>query len=187
MSTIGWMIIACEVLFWVFILLGLTARYLFKKEKLGFFLLALTPVIDLLLLIATSIDLYRGASASMAHGLAAVYIGVSIAFGKSMIQWADARFQHYVSKTELSKPIKKFGIDFAKHNAKGFIRHIIAFVISSSILGLMIVYIDDSSRTEALTGIMKVWSFILAIDLYLTISYFIWPKKEKKGAPSLRS
>jgi hypothetical protein len=187
MNGIAWMIITCEVLFWVFILLGLTARYLFKKEKLGFFLLALTPVIDLLLLIATSIDLYRGASASMAHGLAAVYIGVSIAFGKSMIQWADTRFQHYISKTTLSKPIKKFGIDFARHNAKGFIRHIIAFVISSGILGLMIIYIDDPSRTAALTGIMKVWSFILAIDLYLTISYFIWPRKEKKSAHSLKS
>ncbi|WP_141430754.1 hypothetical protein [Bacillus sp. 03113] len=178
MNFIAWMIITCEVAFWIVILFGLLLRYLFHFKKLGLILLALTPVIDLLLIIITSIDLYNGATATIAHGLAAVYIGVSIAFGKSMIKWADERFQYYFIKKG-TKPSKKAGIKFAKSYAKGFIRHIIAFLIGSSILLMMIYYINDSKRTDNLYGMIKIWTLILSIDMFITISYFIWPKKEK--------
>ena len=50
MNFIAWTIVACEIGFWVVIALGLITRYIFKREKLGFFFLALTPVIDLILL-----------------------------------------------------------------------------------------------------------------------------------------
>jgi hypothetical protein len=179
MNFIGWLIVACEVAFWIVILIGLSVRYLFNLRRTGFVFLALTPLIDLLLIVATSLDLYRGAVATIAHGLAAVYIGVSLAFGKKMIEWVDIRFQRYVLKSEpqISKPM--LGIPFAKEYAKGFIRHLLAFGIGAAILAGMIFYIDDPSRTKALNGIIKTWSFILAIDLYITASYFIWPKKQK--------
>ena len=48
MNFIVWLIIFCEVAFWVVILLGLVTRYIFKLKKLGLFFLALTPVIDLI-------------------------------------------------------------------------------------------------------------------------------------------
>lgn len=179
MNFIGWMIVLCEVAFWVVILIGLSLRYLFNLKKLSFFFLALTPFIDVILIAITSLDLYRGATATVAHGLAPVYIGVSLAFGKNMIDWIDIRFQKYILKSDSPMPEKLTGIPFAKHYAKGFLRHLIAFAIGCAILALMIFYIDDSSRTEALYGIMKVWAFIMAIDVYITSSYFIWPKKPK--------
>ncbi len=76
---------SCEITFWIVIILGLVTRYVFKKQTLGLVLLALTPVIDILLLIVTGVDLYNGATATIVHGIAAVYIGVSLAFGKSMV------------------------------------------------------------------------------------------------------
>lgn len=85
LNLVAWFIVACEIAFWVVIILGLVTRYVLKRNRLGMFFLALTPVIDLLLLVVTTVDLYRGAVATMAHAIAAVYIGVSIAFGKSMI------------------------------------------------------------------------------------------------------
>ncbi|MER2254346.1 MAG: hypothetical protein ABS933_04525, partial [Priestia megaterium] len=36
MNLIAWMIIACEIAFWIVIVLGLAARYMFKKQKLSF-------------------------------------------------------------------------------------------------------------------------------------------------------
>lgn len=179
MNFIAWIIVACEISFWIVILLGLIVRYLFNLKKLGLVLLALTPLIDLVLIIITSVDLYMGATATVAHGLAAVYIGVSLSFGKSMIQWVDERFQYHIAKTATAKPVKRYGITLAKHYAKGFIRHIIAFLIASAILAIMIYFIDKPSRTEALYGVIKVWAMIIAIDLCITASYFIWPKKEK--------
>lgn len=178
MNQIAWIIIACEISFWIVIALGLVTRYVLKQNKLGLIFLALTPVIDLILLVITGIDLYRGAAATTAHAIAAVYIGVSIAFGKSMIEWADERFQYYVTK-EGPKPLKRFGMDHAKHQLKGWLRHVIAYLIGAGLLAGMIYVVGDPSRTEALSGVLKIWSLVLGIDFIISISYFISPKKEK--------
>lgn len=178
MNFVAWMIVACEIAFWVVIILGLVTRYVFKQNKLGLFFLALTPVVDLILLITTGIDLYNGATATQAHAIAAVYIGVSIAFGKSMIQWADERFQYYVMK-QGKKPKQRFGMDYAKHYFKSWLSHVLAYVIGCGMLAGMIYLIDDPSRTEALAGFLRLWSIVLGIDLVIAISNFIWQKKEK--------
>ncbi|MFJ8268126.1 hypothetical protein [Peribacillus asahii] len=178
MNFIGWIIVACEIAFWIVIILGLVTRYIVKKPKLGFLLLALTPVIDMILLIVTGLDLYNGATATAVHGIAAIYIGVSIAFGKSMIQWADERFQYYVTK-QGPKPIKHYGYDYAKQYLKSWFHHVLAYSIGVGLLFALIYIIDHASRTEALMGTFKVWSLVLAIDFIICCSYFIWPRKEK--------
>ncbi|NEY73486.1 hypothetical protein [Bacillus mesophilus] len=181
MNLIGWLIVICEIAFWLVILTGLCSRYVFRRPKLGLFFLALTPVIDLFLLVFTSVDLYKGATATVAHALAAVYIGVSIAFGKSMITWADDRFRYYFLK-EGAKPIKRHGTEYAHHYFKGWIRHFIAYLIGSGIMITLIYIIDDSARTLALQELLKVWSVILGIDFLITVSNYIWPKKAKNVA-----
>lgn len=178
MNFIAWTIIACEIGFWVVILLGLITRYLFKRERLGFFFLALTPVIDLILLIVTATDLYNGAIATQVHAIAAIYLGISIAFGKSMVRWADEHFVYYIQK-QGPKPIRKTGLAHARHSMKGSLQHVLAYIIGSAFLVIMIYFIDDPARTEALSGILKIWGLVLAIDLVISISYFIWPRPEK--------
>lgn len=177
MNFIAWLIVACEIGFWVVIVLGLFTRYVLKKNKLGLFFLALTPVIDLILLIITGLDLYRGATSTTAHAIAAVYIGISIVFGKSMIKWADERFRYYVIK-EGPKPIKLYGIEHSMHNLKGWGKHVLSYVIGAGILVGIIFLISDSSRTEALFNMLKIWTLALGIDLVITITYFIWPRKK---------
>ena len=172
------MIIACEVGFWIVIGSGLVTRYIFKRKRLGLFLLALTPVIDLVLLVTASMDLYRGATATTIHGIAAIYIGASIAFGKSMIMWADERFQYYVMK-QGEKPAKRYGLDYARHYIKGWGRHVIAYIIGAGLLAAVIFVINDSSRTEALGGILRIWFLVLGIDFLIAVTNFIWPTKEK--------
>ncbi|WP_062513019.1 hypothetical protein [Halobacillus sp. KGW1] len=176
MNGIGWLIVFSEIGFWVVILLGLVLRYVAGKEKAGLFFLALTPVIDLLLLIATSVDLYRGATATTIHAVAAVYIGVSIAFGKSMIRWADERFQYYVTKSG-PKPKKRKGMEHARHYFKSFLQHILAYAIGSAFLWVLIWLIGDPERTEALFGVWRIWSLVLGADFLIALSHFLWPKK----------
>ncbi|WP_203247829.1 hypothetical protein [Sporosarcina beigongshangi] len=178
MNFIAWTIVACEIGFWVVILLGLITRYLFKREKLGFFLLALTPVIDLILLIVTATNLYNGATATQVHALAAIYLGVSVAFGKSMIRWADERFVYYIQK-QGQKPIRKTGLAHARHSLKGSLQHGLAYIIGAAFLMAMIYFIDNPTKTEALSGTLKVWAIVLGIDLVISISYFIWPRPKK--------
>jgi hypothetical protein len=128
-----WSIVACEIAFWVVICLGLVVRYVLRKKMLSLVLLSLTPLIDLYLLIVSGIDMYYGATATIAHAVAGIYIGVSIAFGKSMILWADERFRYYVMKKG-EKPIKRYGREYAVHYMKGLFRHGIAFAIGAGIL-----------------------------------------------------
>ncbi|WP_342507226.1 hypothetical protein [Sporosarcina sp. FSL K6-2383] len=178
MNFIAWTIIACEIGFWIVILLGLITRYIFKRERLGFFFLALTPIIDLILLIVTATDLYNGATATQVHAVAAVYLGASIVFGKSMIRWADERFVYYIQK-QGPKPVRKTGFAHARHSMKGSLQHVLAYIIGAAFLAAMIYFIDDPTRTEALSGMLKVWALVLGIDLVISLSYFIWPRPEK--------
>jgi hypothetical protein len=178
LNFVAWMIIVCEIAFWVVIILGLVARYVLKLNKLGLILLFLTPIIDLCLLIITGVDLYRGAIATTAHAIAAVYIGISIAFGKSMIQWADERFRYYVTK-QGQKPFKRHGIEHAIHYLKGWFKHVLAYLIGAGMLVGLIYSINDPTRTEALYNVLKVWTVALGIDLIITATYFIWPKRSK--------
>ncbi|ATP40613.1 hypothetical protein CSE16_11435 [Solibacillus sp. R5-41] len=178
MNFISWMIVACEIGFWIVILLGLITRYILKFERLGLFFLALTPVIDLILLIVTATDLYNGATATQVHAIAAIYLGVSVAFGKSMIHWADERFVYYIQKKG-PKPIRKTGYAHARHSMKGSLQHVLAYIIGAAFLVAMIFFINDPARTEVFLETLKIWALVLGIDFAFSISYFIWPRPEK--------
>ncbi|WP_432775240.1 hypothetical protein AAFJ72_18725 [Brevibacillus gelatini] len=179
MNWIAWMIVACEIGFWVVIALGLAVRYGFGKERLGLFILALTPLVDLVLLAVTSVDLYQGATATRAHALAAVYIGVSIAFGKGMIHWADEKFLYYVKKQPLAKKPKLYGMAYARYYAKGWFKHVFAYLIGAGLLFAMIFFVGDASRTGALERTISQWAVIVGIDFLITVSFFVWPKRSK--------
>lgn len=183
MNGIAWAIVACEIAFWFVIGAGLIVRYMFRKEKLGFALLALTPVIDLALLVISGYDMYQGAAATTAHAIAAVYIGASLAFGKPMIRWADERFRYYVTK-QGPKPEKRYGMAYAKHYMIGWIRHVVAYAIGAGLLLLTHALVGDPGRTEALLQIARVWSMVLAIDLAIGVSNFLWPKRKRAEAQS---
>ncbi len=75
------LIVAAELAFWLMLVAGLVTRYGLGRPRLGLALLIATPFVDLALLAATTIDLRRGGEAALPHALAAVYIGVSVAWG----------------------------------------------------------------------------------------------------------
>lgn len=85
-------IICAEILFWVFLLAGLFARYALRQRMLGLALLALTPAVDVVLIGLTYVDLHRGAGASFFHGLATVYVGFTVMFGPAIVRAMDAKF-----------------------------------------------------------------------------------------------
>ncbi|MCD7035535.1 hypothetical protein LRR81_14915 [Metabacillus sp. GX 13764] len=175
---IGWLILGCEIGFWVFVLAGLASRYLLKKKKLGAILLFCTPIVDLILAAATVIDLKNGAQADTFHGLAAIYIGTTIAFGHQMIAWMDERFAYRFG--DGSKPKKKaaYGKDHAKKERTGWLRHLLAWTIGCLFLAGMIFFINDAERTAALQQLMLLWTIILGADFLYSFSFTLWPRKE---------
>ena len=176
MDLILTVIIACEIGFWVFVVLGLLARYVLRRPRTGFVLLAMTPVVDLVLLTAVIINLQGGGTATFFHGLAALYLGISIVYGHKMVKWADVRFAHRFARGPA--PVKIYAAEYAKECWTDVVRTTAAVGIAAGILWLLTTLVDDPSRTEALTGIYPVLGIWFMIDLLWAISYTLWPKKQ---------
>ncbi|WP_433944891.1 hypothetical protein [Paenibacillus sp. SN-8-1] len=176
---IGWLIIGCEVAFWVFVLAGLSTRYLLKNKKLGGLLLLGTPIADLVLLAATAIDLKQGAEATVYHGIAAIYLGATIAFGHSMIMWADQQFAYRFAGGQKPKKKAKGGKEHARLERQGWYKHLLAWSIGSFILAVMIIWIGDRSRTAIFELFIIRWGLVLGIDFLISFSYTLWPRKER--------
>jgi len=87
-------IVACEIGFWVVLVAGLLARYGLRRKRLGAVLLLAVPLVDLALLVLTALDLRSGAEPDVTHGLAALYLGFSVALGHDLVRWADVRVAH---------------------------------------------------------------------------------------------
>ena len=176
MDVILTIIVACEIGFWVFIALGMVARYVLRWRRTGTVLLAMTPVVDLVLLAAVIINLQNGGAATFVHGLAAVYLGISIAYGHKMIIWADVRFAHRFAKGPA--PVKAYGSAYAKESWNDVARTTVAVGIAAGVLWLLTILVDDPDRTEALLGIYSLLGIWWVVDLVWAISYTVWPKKQ---------
>jgi hypothetical protein len=143
-------IIGCETSFWIVLLTGFLVRYLLGLRTLSTILLVCVPVIDVALLIATTIDLSRGTTATFVHGLAAAYIGFSIAFGGVSISWADNWFAHKFADGEPPVKAPDHGWKLVRSEFIWWLRCILAVAVTQSLVFLAIIYIDDPIRSEAL-------------------------------------
>ena len=171
------LIIACEVGFWVLLLAGLATRYLLKAKALSTVLLLCTPLVDVLLLAASVVDLRGGGQPSGAHGLAAIYIGVSVAFGGQLVSWADQRFAHrFAGGPTPARPPKR-GPEHAARERKLWLRHLLAYVVAAAVLGLFTLMVGDEARLGPLWSPMVGWTLVLVIDFLISFSYTIAPRK----------
>ncbi len=171
------LIVAAEVAFWLVLVSGLAARYVLGRPRLGMALLVATPVVDLALLAVTTIDLRRGGEAALPHALAAVYIGVSVAWGKRIIDWADVRFAHRFAGGPSPQLPPRTGTRHAAHERREWLRHLVAWATGSALLGLGVLVVGDLDRTWALLNVAALWTLILAIDFVVSFSYTLWPRR----------
>ena len=174
------LIVAAELAFWLTLLSGLAARYVLDRPRLGMALLIATPLVDLGLLAATTFDLRRGGEAALPHALAAVYIGVSVAWGKRIVDWADARFAHRFAGGPSPEPPPRTGCQHAAHQRREWLRHLAAWSTGTALLGLGVLAVGDLERTEALLNVAALWTLVLAIDFLISFSYSLWPRQPRK-------
>ena len=168
-------IVASEIAFWLLLLSGLTARYLFRRGRLSVALLVGAPLVDLVLLVATVIDLSRGATAGAAHGLAAAYIGFSVAFGHSLIRWTDERFAHRFAGGPPPWRPPRGGPERVRYEWREFGKAMLAWAIGSGLLLAAIAIVGDAERTEALQGWVLRLTMVVAIWSLWPITHTLWP------------
>ncbi|WP_203986772.1 hypothetical protein [Virgisporangium aurantiacum] len=163
------LIIAAEIGFWVTLGAGLAARYLLRWRRVSTVLLVCVPLIDVVLLVATIIDLRRGAEPEWGHGLAALYIGFSVAFGKDMIRWADERFaRRFAGGPEPWKP-PTHGWAKTAYEWKAWGKAMLGWAVAAVLLGLGYLLVDDPDKGRTLLG----WALKPAVPL--AIWFIFWP------------
>ncbi|MGW6279211.1 2TM domain-containing protein [Kribbella sp. NPDC055071] len=177
-------IAACEIGFWVLLAAGLVTRYLLRLRKLGLVLLAAAPLVDVVLLVASVLDLKRGGELNFNHSLAAIFIGVSVGFGHQTLQWADKWAAHYLGGEPRPAKPPMDGPDRARRERAGWYRHLLAYVIGVVImigLGLL-----SGDGWNAALGPAYGWTMILGIDAIVSFSYSVHSgepaAKEKQSA-----
>lgn len=144
------LIIACEAAFWLVLALALFARYLLRRERLSRFLLLSLPIVDLLLLAFTALDLESGRPADIAHGLATAYVGFTVAFGGIMVAWADERFAHRFAGGPTPVPAPKYAWPAVRYELGLWFRSIVAWLITLVLIVGLIAFVNDEARTKAL-------------------------------------
>lgn len=171
-------IVACEIGFWIILLGGLASRYLFDQRRLSTFVLACIPLIDLFLLAFSIIDLRSGGTATIAHGFAAIYIGISIAWGKHLINWVDERFAYWFADGPPPSKPPKTGQAHARYERRMWGRHLLSWVVGCILLLGAVILVGDPSRTAVLAGIAFKWTLLLVLDFVWSFHYTLWPKGE---------
>ena len=160
------LIVACEVGFWVTLLIALTVRYLLRKEPLSRALFICLPLIDLLLLFFTATDLRRGTTATFAHGLAAAYIGFTVAFGGMAVKWADAHFAHSFAAGPAPTDAPSRGWALVRYDFQLWGRCIVACIITMALVEALLYFVGNSQATQPLLawhkhafGCIVLWFF----------------------------
>jgi len=170
-------VVGCEVGFWIVLLAGLACRYLLRRPRLGAALLIGVPLVDLILLVASIVDLKQGGQASFADTLAAIYLGVSVAWGHSAIRWADARFAPRFAGGPAPLPRPRYGPEHADLERRRWARHLLAWVVGCLLLLGGVTLVGDIERAATLIGVAGKWTIILAIDFLISFSYTLLPRR----------
>ena len=144
------LIVACEVGFWVVLLLALAVRYLLAKERLSRAMLLCLPLVDVLLLAFTAMDLRRGSTATFAHGLAAAYVGFTLAFGGMAVKWADAHFAHRFAAGPVPAKAPSGGWQAVRYDFSLWGRCIVACIITMAMVEALVQLVDSSVATVPL-------------------------------------
>lgn len=162
-------IVACEVGLWVVLGAGLFARYVLRMRRVSGVLLVCTPLVDLVLLVATVFDLRSGGEAKSVHGLAAIYLGVSVAFGHSMLRWADQRFAHrFAGGPPPWRPPKK-GSAKVRYEWREWGKFALAWAVACVLMLALMFVVGEPARTQAL------WGQIHGMTVVGLIWLFGWP------------
>ncbi|MVA76022.1 hypothetical protein GC722_08300 [Auraticoccus sp. F435] len=172
------LIVGCEIGLWVLLGLGLALRYLARLRLLSTLVLAAIPLLDVVLVVATALDLHRGAPAGLSHGLAAVYLGFSVAFGPALVRWADARFAHRFAGGPAPVRPPRRGPGRQKHLWREWYRVVVAAAITSAVLGGLVLLVASPEQDGPLAGwIGRVWA---VVGLWLLLGP-VWEEGRNRG------
>lgn len=179
-------IIAAEVAFWMILFGGLALRYVVRVRRLSSFMLAAVPLVDLALLVLIAVDVMRGAQPTRPHAFAALYLGITIAFGHYIIQSTDAWFRHRFAVGPEPFKAPKGSVAEVRALWHEWFRVVLAGVIGATCLLAMIALegwhlptsIDDAATHPY-------WATLLLLPIITAVWFLAGPAFAGSGDPSI--
>ncbi|MEU2759937.1 MULTISPECIES: hypothetical protein [unclassified Streptomyces] len=179
---IALLVVACEVAFWVLLAAGLALRYVARKPGLGAAVLLCEPLLEVVLLVVTAVDLKNGAEPDWKHGLAAVYIGFTVGLGHHTVKKVDAWVAHrWFGGPPPVKP-PKYGRARAIHEWRTAARWILAAVVALVLLQAAVWYIGANGQVGSLQNWQQKMILVIGINLLIAGGYTVFPKRAPGGA-----
>ncbi|WP_226361718.1 hypothetical protein [Pseudonocardia sp. ICBG1142] len=170
-----WLIVGAEIGFWVFLLAGLGARYVLRRRGLGAVLLLGVPLMDLVLVTASTVDLATGGEPSRVHGLAALYLGITVAFGHSLVRWADVRFAHRFAGGPAPVRPPRGGAARMRYEWREYGKVVAAWVITAAVLVLLSVVGGRAVPVPGAWSGDPMWSWLATASLIAGIWFVAGP------------
>jgi hypothetical protein len=170
-------IVACEVGLWVVLGVGLLTRYVLRMRKLSAVLLVCTPLVDVVLLVATVLNLRSGGEAKSIHGLAAIYLGVSVAFGHSVVRWADQRFAHRFAGGPPPVRPPSSGPERVRCEWREWGKFVVAWAVAGAVV-LLLTAIVGLDRAEPLWWQMRTMT---TVGLVWLVGWPVWVTVRERG------
>ncbi|MFF8287764.1 hypothetical protein ACF068_00850 [Streptomyces sp. NPDC016309] len=177
------LIVICEVGFWVLLAAGLAVRYLLRMPRTGAALLLGEPLLEVVLLVVTAMDLKNGADPSAEHGLAALYIGYTVGHGHRTVKWLDGHAAHRLAGGPRPVGPPRYGMARARHEGRLWLGTLIGAVVATGLLWLAVLYVDDPGRTGPLENWTGVAWRAAGIHGLIALSYAVWPRKAPAPEP----
>ncbi|MBQ0828152.1 hypothetical protein [Streptomyces tagetis] len=181
------LIIACETGFWVLLAAGLACRYLLRMPRTGLALLLCEPLLEVVLLVATALDLRAGAAPDWAHGLAALYIGYTVGHGHRTVRWLDGHAAHRLGGRPKPAGPPRHGLPRARHEGVVWLGTLLGAVTATVLLRAAMWYVGDPARTGPLESWQAMAWRVTLIHGLIALTYLVFPKKAPAGtAPAAR-
>ncbi|WP_255951981.1 hypothetical protein [Streptomyces odontomachi] len=175
------LVVVCEVAFWVLLAVGMFLRYVARMPRAGIAVLLAEPLLEVVLLVATAVDLKNGATPDFRHGLAALYIGFTLGYGHATISWVDSRVNHRIAGGPPPAGPPRYGMARARHEGRLWLRTVLAACVACALLQLAVWYVGAAGDVTSL----RLWQWtavrIAAIHGVIALTYLVWPKKRPAG------
>ena len=175
-------IVAAESAFWALLALGLGLRYVGRHNRLSLWVLRCVPVVDVLLVAFVAADVAAGAPPNRGHALAAVYLGVTIAFGHSTIAWADRWFRYRFAGGP--RPTKRAKGSRAAVRAiwREWLRVVLAVAVAAAlILGLIAATASPIPADVATLSTSPYWATLAQMGVITVIWFLAGPAFAGRG------
>lgn len=146
------LVVACEIAFWVFLAAAVVARYVLRRRRLSTVLLLCEPLVEVVLLVATVADLLTGAEATWTHGLAALYLGFTVGFGRYTVHKVDAWVAWRFFDGPRPARVQSRGPARLAHEWRMWLRVLVAWVVAVALIGVLLLLADAPDQREVLLG-----------------------------------